>query len=325
MVADAHAADDIADRLIAYLQAEAGYSGSGYIVPPTTLTGGFETRLYRFQLAGAGQELSIPLVLRIFPPAQPAQRAVWECSVQNCIAEQGYPAPRVLFTGTDPAIFGGSFLVMQYAPGDTLLVAEPDRTPEILGAAHALLHQIDPAPLIDALHSRGFDRKRFGFESRLAWLYGMRDRYPWLSAVLQWLMDSAPPEPHRLSICHGDFHPLNILVQEGDISAVLDWSGFSIADPVMDVAFTMVILSVAASMLLPQESSEKLLSRYRTAYEQVHALDAVNLDYYRTLRCVMALVEGAEGQEVWTRPPVLVQLTDIVSSNTGVSVHHPQL
>jgi aminoglycoside phosphotransferase (APT) family kinase protein len=206
-----------------------------------------------------------------------------------------------------------------------LLVAEPDRAPEILGAAHALLHQLDPAPLTEALQDRGFDRRRFGFEARLEWLYGMREHYPWLSAVLQWLMDSAPPQPHRLSICHGDFHPLNILMQDGDVSAVLDWSGFSIADPVMDVAFTSIILAVAAGLIMPQRSAEELMSRYRAAYEQVRVLDAANLDYYRTLRCGMALVEGAGGQEVWTRQPVLAQLTDMIYANTGVLVQHPLL
>ncbi len=53
------------------------------------------------------------------------------------------------------------------------------------------------------------------------------------------------------SICHGDFHPLNILVKEGQVTAVLDWPGFSIADPVLDVAYTVVLLTIPAKHLFP--------------------------------------------------------------------------
>lgn len=313
---------DIANRLLAHLRAELDDAGVGYRAPPAPLSGGYETRMARFELAGAPEQWSGPLVLRIYAANQSLQRAQYEAAVQNSLADQGYPVPRALFTGADDAI-GGPYLIMRFLPGKTMLAAEPQRTPDMLGAAHAALHELDPEPLIDSLRRRGLDVRRFRFGARLDYLWGKRHAHPWLAGALQWLVDSRPPEPDRLSICHGDFHPLNILIETGQVSAVLDWSGFSIGDPVMDVAFTTVLLSIASEVLLPIGNLDALLASYYAAYRRVRPLDLKHLDYYRMVRCVMALVEGAEGQEVWARPAPVARLTEWLQEGTGISVDVP--
>jgi hypothetical protein len=55
----------------------------------------------------------------------------------------------------------------------------------------------------------------------------------------------------------------------------------------------------------------------------VRPLDGEHLDYYRTLRCVMALVEGAEGQEVWARPATVARLTEWIQQTAGIRVMPP--
>lgn len=322
MDGNAERPEDVAVRLLAHLRQEMD-AGLGFAAPPATLTGGFETRMFRFELAGASDEWTGPLVLRVYPPANPPQRATWESAIQNSLAEQGYPAPPVLHAGTDTRVLGAPFLVMRHMPGETLMSAEKERAPAILGTAHAALHELDPAPVMQALRTRGIEEQWYRFETRLAQLSAKRDAHPWLIDTLQWLVDSQPPEPSRLSICHGDFHPLNILVQDGEVSAVLDWSAFSVADPMMDVAFTDIILSIAAREVLPAGDLDELRAGYFDAYEALRPLNRERLDYYRTLRCVMALVEGAEGQAVWAKPPTVARLNEWIDTYTGIRLSRP--
>jgi aminoglycoside phosphotransferase (APT) family kinase protein len=125
---------------------------------------------------------------------------------------------------------------------------------------------------------------------------------PWLKESAQWLIENRPPEPEDLVICHGDFHSLNILIKGGKVSAVLDWPGFMIGEAVMDVAFTMVLSSTVAGYLLPTQNWDKVMSTYLKAYNSERSLDMTHMDYYRMLRCFIAFVDGAEGQELWTMP-----------------------
>jgi aminoglycoside phosphotransferase (APT) family kinase protein len=314
---DADRLQDISDRLLIYLRHELD-DGIDYAVSPTTLTGGFETRMFRFELAGAPAAWMGPLVLRILPPATPPHRATWESAVQNSLAGQSYPAPPVLHAGTDSAVLGAPFLIMRYMHGTTLMAAEARQVPSILGTAQAALHQMDAAPVMQALDARGIEEQWYHFETRLSRLSAKRDSHPWLADALQWLVDNRPPEPEQLSLCHGDFHPLNILVQGEKVSAVLDWSGFAVGDPMMDVAFTDIILSIAAREVLPVADLEQLRAGYFAAYETASPLQGERLDYYRIVRCVMALVEGAEGQDVWAKPNTVARLSKWIERDTGI-------
>ena len=68
---------------------------------------------------------------------------------------------------------------------------------------------------------------------------------------IDWLLENRPPEPERLAVCHGDFHPLNILVQDGIVTGVLDWPGFIIADPALDIANTIVLSTIPFKHIAP--------------------------------------------------------------------------
>ena len=104
---------------------------------------------------------------------------------------------------------------------------------------------------------------------------------------------------------------------------MLDWSGFCVADAVMDVAFTTVLFAIAARDILPIDDVEGMLASYFAAYEAVRPLCTEHLSYYQTLRCVMALLEGAEGQDVWARPNTVARLAEWIRQGTGVQVGVP--
>jgi aminoglycoside phosphotransferase (APT) family kinase protein len=230
---------------------------------------------------------------------------------------------RALLTCTDASVLGGAFYLMDLLPGKLMISAPPETIPGLLGTAHARLHRIDPAPLVGVLEERGFDPYRYRFEGRLARLEEQARAYPWLAEAVDWLLDQRPPEPKELCVCHGDFHPMNLLVQEGKVTGVLDWPGFMIADPALDVANTLTLMATSGKHILRIEQWEVLIEMYLAAYQAERALDRTHLDYYRARRCVGALAEGARGQQVWRQPPVVRDLIGVVQQVTGIRVTPP--
>lgn len=55
------------------------------------------------------------------------------------------------------------------------------------------------------------------------------------------LLDSIPALPGRDRLCHGDFHPYNIL-GTGDGARIVDWIDASAGDPAADVCRTFVLI-----------------------------------------------------------------------------------
>jgi len=320
MVEPERTLEQISDGLIAYLRAELDDPAIGYETPLTRMQGGYETYTCRFELSGAEKALSNPLVLRLYPRRYGADNAVWESTVQNVLADEGFPVARVHLVCTDTSILGGAFYVMACLPGELMMTAPFESIPGMMGRPHASLHSIDPAPLVKTLRERGFDERRYRLSGRFDWLEEGADKSPWLREGLQWLTENLPPEPARLSICHGDFHPLNILVQDGQVTGVLDWPGFVIADPVLDVANTTVLTAVSAKHLLGLEQPEVAIEMYLDAYQAERPLDLRYLDYYRVRRCIYALLEGAEGHQVWQHPRIVQDLIGYTREITGIRI-----
>ena len=313
--------DQVSDALIKHLRAELNDPDVGYETALTQIEGGYETFTFGFKLSGVREELSNPLVLRLFPSFHVADKAVLESAVQNVLAEAGYPVPRVYFTCTDKSILGGAFFVMEFLQGENMLAASSETFPDMLGKIHAALHGIDPGPLVKALKDRGIEENRYRLDGKLDRLNDrIESAHPWLREGIDWLLETRPPEPETLSICHGDFHPLNILIKDGKVTGVLDWPGFIIADPVLDVAFTVVLSTVIAKQFMPQIEWEKIREEYINSYRKARPLDLKHLEYYRALRCVMALLDGAEGQEVWKHPLAVKELTDQIHEITKIRI-----
>src|SRR5205809_4606124 len=91
----------ITDSLLEYLRDRLQRPELQYAAPPARITGGFDTQIYSFQLEGASEGFSGPLVARVFREDTPAEQARWESTVQNAMVGLGYPAPRVLLVCED--------------------------------------------------------------------------------------------------------------------------------------------------------------------------------------------------------------------------------
>jgi len=266
---------DIADHLIVHLQEEFGVVSLTYRSPPRIIEGGYDTRIYGFQLDGPPEELSGPLILRVFRKSGGVYRARFEAAVQNAVAKAGYPVPRVLHICTDMDILGGAFIIMEQLPG------EPMRS--------ALLS------VLRALESEGVPRRNYSVEGLIAGLEERIERasLEGLRPGIQWSLENKPPEPERQAICHGDFHVMNVLVDGERVSGVLDWANAFVADPAFDVAITKVIMSLGKSNV-PGPFRTWMMRHYYDAYVKLNPLDPDRVQYYEALRCLRALVGARE-------------------------------
>jgi aminoglycoside phosphotransferase (APT) family kinase protein len=311
----------IDDKLITYLRSELKDQRVTYSTPPTPVEGGYDTSIYRFQLEGASDELAKPLILRVFTGSSP-NRAAFESLVQGVVAGVGYPAPRVYFTCTDEAVLGAGFLIMELMPGRPMTELPEEMLPGMMAEAHLHLHSIDPSAIREAFESSGFSSNRVLFDSRFRWLKERAEErdYDWLKNGFKWIDRNRPEELDRLVICHGDFHPLNILVEDGRVSGVLDWPGFLIGEPAYDVGTTVFLGQVAAPALLPEINWSRLVRRYLELYMNRSPLESERVDYYSAFRCLLSMVEGAEGHMAWSHPEVRERLTGYFREKTGARV-----
>ncbi|MHA2427789.1 MAG: phosphotransferase [Candidatus Hermodarchaeia archaeon] len=308
--------DPIGTRLLTYLRNKFDDPSIQYSLPPTPLTGGYMTKTYRFELQGAPERIPQGLVLRLFPPFSPTGQAYLEGTVQTVLYNASFPAPRVVAICTDPAILGGEFLVMAYMVRELLLNASPvDVVPEQLAQTQLWLHSIDPQPVIDALDRAHIRRDVSACialpESRIA-----TPSFHWLKPGLAWIHNHIPQEPTTNVICHGDFHPYNILVDKGRISAVLDWSAMYLVDSAFDVADTVIKLSCNGPGIVPSIDWPRLTHQYVQHYAREHPLDSDRLTFYEAVWCLRVLALAPPG--FVQLPGITERLLDRLTTITGI-------
>ena len=316
--------EKLSKSLIKYIRKELNQKSADYLESPVRLTGGYDTLICRFELKGVEEHLARPSVLRVFDERRSYQ-AYFEGTVQNALADQGYPVPAVYFTCMDENVLGNTFIIMDYIEGETLdkLNMPIDQLITILGKTHAQLHRLDPKPVIEKITKSGVNNRFISYEGRLERLLtSVNMNYPWLKNVLEWLYENRPDNPDVLSICHGDFHPMNILSKSGEIQAVLDWSNFLIGDPAMDVAFTLALIS-PAKLLFPDLDMAQLKDIYLKAYRDTRPLDEKNIAYYSAAKSIQALRDGAEGQLIWQHPEIVQLLVAFIYETTNIIIEIP--
>lgn len=302
---EAHAAG-LAAKLLAILERHTRSSGLAYAVPPTPLAGGFWASLYRFRLAQAPAELSGELVLRIVPAGD--EDCLREAAVQGAVAAAGFPAPRVHLSGGRDAGLGFPFMIMAHAPGAALRLRTLWRLPEVLAETMARLHALDEAPVRAALAKAGVPLQELaavlddlaarsaplgdaGFAAGMAWLRAHR------------------PAPGRGAICHGDLHPLNLVMADGRVSGVLDWTHARLAEPAFDVAYTSQLIELwPLEGPLPRRLLKPLgrvaAWRFVSAYRRRAPLEPARLAWYEALHSFRVLVRVARAHRGITLPPL---------------------
>jgi aminoglycoside phosphotransferase (APT) family kinase protein len=284
-----------------------------YAEPPVPISGGFDTSIYAFRVSAGPAAWSGPLILRVLRPGHDPVRALRERATQNALAGLGYPVPRVLIASADRGLLGAGFLVMERAAGRPLLAIRRPGIGRMLAGAQARLHGLNAEALLRALDDEGraagwvFDRDAVGFESHLASL-DRRIQAAGLAGLadgMRWLRTRQPGERSERVICHGDFHPQNLLAENGRVTAVLDWPNVLVAAPEYDVAATRVVLTQTPLALLPMPAALRPLAaagrrlvaaRYLAVYRKLRPLDRTRLPYFEAAGCMRGLVRAGEAR-----------------------------
>jgi aminoglycoside phosphotransferase (APT) family kinase protein len=195
--------------------------GLGPMTAATPVQGGWDTLLWKVEHGG------ITYALRLFR-AEQVETCHRETAAMRTAAVHGIPVPHIYREGSWE---GRPVLLLSWCPGIVLL--EPLRHAPwqawplgiAFGRMQARIHAV-PAP--DLLRARGD-----------VWI----ERAGPDEHALKERLRALPLEQEAL--LHLDYHPLNVLVQGGRITCVLDWANAAAGDPRADLARTLTILRLA--------------------------------------------------------------------------------
>lgn len=296
MVLDPHDSEAVAEALRAW--AATRFGGDVAVVGvPSAIGAGFDSYIHLVDLAGDNLPASwrVPLVVRLLPSVDRLDQAHREAAVQGWAAAQGFAAPAVLEVLAPDELFGLPAQVMERAPGTTMLdalSARPWRALALvrqLAALQLALHALplggwpsgtDPRQLVD---------QRLGLPRRAVGSLGDPDLADALERVAGVFEVATGGEA---VVCHGDFHPLNVVV-DGPTASVIDWTDAGLGPREADVARTLLIFhvaSIAASSALERVALRVagpwLARRYRRAYEATAPLDPARMRAWEALHAL---------------------------------------
>jgi aminoglycoside phosphotransferase (APT) family kinase protein len=297
--------EELEGRLLDHLQRTLGVPRLTFAERPVRVTGGFDTQIFTFRLAEAPPALAGPLILRLLDAHHDPARALFEQATQNALADLGYPAPRVLLATVDVTRLGGAFLIMERLAGRPLPEVSITGMATVLAELQARLHDLDAVAFLRNVTRKGLEPKDLTFDAHLAQLTDRaeRGRLDGLAPGLEWLARHRPPRPEPRAVCHGDFHPFNILMDADRVTGVLDWPHAIVADPAFDVATTLVILKLVpmevAGLATPLRwlataARPLLVGSYLRRYRRRRPLDQAKLGYYEAAACMKALVRAGQ-------------------------------
>jgi aminoglycoside phosphotransferase (APT) family kinase protein len=220
------------------------------VVAASALTGGLDNFVHAVRLDGEGlpPDWRAELVVRVSPSANRGADARTETEIQNWCAASGYPAARVLTLLDHDWSIGLPAQIAERAPGVTMLDAmrsSPTRVRDLmrrLARLHAQLHLLPceswPVPEARGLTApRRLTLVRTRAENGDLPMGLALDRVERALAAL-----STAPEV----VCHGDFHPLNVIVDAVGSAVVIDWTDATLDDRHSDIARTVALLRSAA-------------------------------------------------------------------------------
>ncbi len=226
------------------------FGGPVDVVAASALSGGLDNFVHAVRLDGGvlPDEWRRELVVRASPSADRRANARSEAEIQNWCAASGYPAARVLALLDDDWSIGLPAQIAERAPGTTMLdamAASPRRAPALmrrLAALHAQLHEL-PVETWPVPGARGVTAPRKLALVRTRVERGDAEIGRTLGRVEQAL---AVLEPAPDVVCHGDFHPLNVVVDGAGDAVVVDWTDATLDDRHSDVGRTVALLRSAA-------------------------------------------------------------------------------
>jgi aminoglycoside phosphotransferase (APT) family kinase protein len=302
----------VGQRILPYVQRLFRSPDLAYRVLPKRIAHGIDSHTFEFELEGEVAPRA-GLVLRIFRDPGAIERARREAVIQNTLVSVGFPAARVL--GVEPVgVLSQPFLLMERLRGTPMLgeigalreeggfgissarailreaIVLPF-APRLMSDVQHRLHSVDPSVLTKALAQAGISAHTMTVDALLQSIDETATDFELdeVSDLLVWLRAHRQVELRHV-VCHGDLHPLNVLLHRRRVMGVVDWSEVRLAEPELDVGFSSMALMTA-----PVEAPRLFCGVLEYARRQFSAaylravrrgdLDAHRIEYYEVLRC----------------------------------------
>lgn len=210
----------------------------------TLLANGWDNVIFR---------LGPTLTARLPRREQAAQLVVHEATwLAGRAARLPIPIPEPVRTGRPTADYPWHWNICPWMPGEPAAdrpLADPRREAQRLGEFLAALHEEVPGggppnpyrghPVAELRRRVQANLERLGAAIDTD---PIRRRWETLADVAEW---QGPP-----ILLHGDLHPANILVEDGAISAVIDFGDITAADPACDFAVAWMLFDADARATL---------------------------------------------------------------------------
>ena len=172
-------------------------------------------------------------VVKLFRDFMPAAAARRELQNTEAVVRAGVTAPTPCGEVT---LDGRVGLVFESVPGPTMLRSLSSRPWTLVRSAHTLA----------GLHADMHDRLASSLPPLRESMRGSITNAPGLSeSTRNSALQALDAQPDGGAICHGDFHPDNILMS-GSGPVIIDWSTATRGDPCADLVRTSMMLSLAS-------------------------------------------------------------------------------
>ena len=225
----------LASRLTAVLGAPVELTGL------RRLTGGASRETWSFTALPRGGSPR-RLVLRRDPPGSDRPDGMaHEAAAIAAAGRAGVAVPRLVDSGTDPALLGAPYLISEHVDGETIarrLLRDPEYADVRAGLAAEL------GRTLARIHSIGVDAVP-GLTT-IEPLEDLRQAYdalgeplPAIEIALRWLAKRRPDEVPE-TVVHGDFRTGNLIIDPAGLRAVLDWERVHRGDPREDLGWLCV-------------------------------------------------------------------------------------
>ncbi|MCH4891380.1 hypothetical protein EZV73_27665 [Acidaminobacter sp. JC074] len=305
-------------KLLSFLQDHYNDDSIEYRDRPQQIFAGFESRVYKFRLNIKDKTIHDFMILRINHPTYDQESFFYDTEVQKALALTSIPVAKVHVASDDISIFNGSFVIMDCIAGHVMWEEAAEVVPSMLADTHVAIHNCDLRALKDYLGVQGYlDKCLFDPIGVALENLQIKDK-----SIEKWLYDNQPELPN-ISICHGDFHPNNVLVKDKQVNGILDWH-FSLGEAEHDVALTVNILTINSKLHVEESEWEKLddfTDKYLRAYKKKRSLNPDKLDYYTVVHCLRDLGQGLKrGGKYRTAPYRVNKQLELIEKITGIKL-----